>query len=140
MGEAGFEGRLRSGSGEGAVFLGLDWVRDGIREGCGFDPYPGTLNVELTNPDLIGHWRDIKKVARRTLAPPRPGDCGGSVIPVLIAGAVRGAVIVPDITRYGEETLEVIAPIHLRSAFGLRDGDPVRLAVLIEENRTWPTT
>ena len=136
---AGLEGTIRSGSGEGAFFLGLGWVRDGIREECGFDPYPGTLNVELTNPDLLGHWRDIRKLAGRPLVPARPGECGGTVIPVLVEGAVRGAVIVPDVTRYGEETLEVIAPICLRSAFGLKDGDRVRLAALIEENDPWPT-
>jgi CTP-dependent riboflavin kinase len=42
-----------------------------------------------------------------------------------VAPDVDAAVIVPDVTRYGEDLLELIAAVHLRSLLGLRDGDRV---------------
>ena len=127
------QGTVTSGTGEGALFLGLDWVRAEIRSACGFDPFPGTLNVVLTSPATVLRWSEIRKGRGRPLTPPAPDFCGGRCFPILVAGEVLGAVVVPDVTRYGEELLEVIAPVHLRSRLGLRDGDPIHLTLLTGE-------
>ena len=131
---------VRSGTGEGAAFLALGWVRAAVRAQCGFDPFPGTLNVALTSSDSLARWRRILKESGVPLTAPSPGACGGRCFPVSVAGKVRGAVVVPDVTRYGEELLEVIAPVHLRSHLGLRDGDRVQLTLLSIEGEPWPTT
>jgi CTP-dependent riboflavin kinase len=123
------EGAVLSGVNEGAYFLGLGWVRDAVRGITGFDPYPGTLNVRLQGTDALVRWRAIRKAAGVPLAPPDPGTCGGRLLPALVEARVRAAVVIPDVTRYGEDVLEVIAPVHLRALLGLRDGDRVRLAV-----------
>ncbi len=134
MGEAeGLDGEVRSGTGEGSFFLGLGWVRAEIQATCAFDPFPGTLNVALTKPESLVRWREVRKGPGRPLTPPFPESCGARCFPVLVAGAVRGAVVVPDVTRYGEELLEVVAPVHLRDHLGLRDGDRVHLTLLSEE-------
>ena len=128
------EGTVASGTGEGAFFLGLEWVRAQIQSACGFEPFPGTLNVVLTTPASVLHWSEIRKGPGRPLAPPASDFCGGRCFPVLVAGELPGAVLVPDVTRYGEELLEVIAPVHLRSRLSLRDGDPINLTLLPAEN------
>ncbi len=123
-----FRGRVVSGAGEGARFLSLDWVRAAIRGLGGFDPYPGTLNLRLLEAETP-RWRGIRGNAGARLVPPEPGGCGGRLIPVRLAGAVDALVVVPDITRYGDDLVEVVAPEHLRTRLALRDGDVVSLTI-----------
>jgi CTP-dependent riboflavin kinase len=53
-------------------------------------------------------------------------------VPILLGDGIRAAIVVPDVTRYGEELLEVIAPVHLRTRLGLGDADV--LSLTIEDN------
>jgi riboflavin kinase len=46
-----------------------------------------------------------------------------------VAPDVGAAVIVPDVTDHAADVLEVVAPVHVRRALGLRDGDAVTLEV-----------
>jgi riboflavin kinase len=124
-----FEGAVLSGVGEGAYFLGLGWVQDAIRRIAGFDPYPGTLNVRLLDTDALVRWREIRKSAGASLTPPDPQACGGRLLPALVEGQIRAAVVIPDVTRYADEVLEVIAPVRLRTHLGLQDGDRVRISL-----------
>ncbi|MEM4238834.1 MAG: DUF120 domain-containing protein, partial [Nitrososphaerota archaeon] len=59
--EVVLEGRVFSGMGEGAYYISLPWYRDQIRKKLGFDPYPGTLNVNLLSWDAIQNRRIINK-------------------------------------------------------------------------------
>jgi riboflavin kinase len=104
-------------------------VRDEIRRLAGFEPYPGTLNVRLLDAAAVLRWRRIRNEAGLSLTPPDPQSCGGRLLPALVEGKVRAAVVVPDVTQYGDEVLEVIAPFRLRAHLGLEDGDLVRLEV-----------
>lgn len=124
-----FEGTLLSGVNQGASFVGLGWVRTAIRRAVGFDPYPGTLNLRLVDAEALSCWRTIRATTGARLTPPEPGACGGRLIPALVDDRVHAAVVVPDITRYGDEVLEIVAPVHLRSHLALRDGDRVRLTI-----------
>jgi len=124
-----FEGIVVPGSGEGAYFVGLGWVRREIRRVAGFDPYPGTLNLRLLSADALSRWGGIRRAAGAPLTPPEPGGCGGRLIPARVGGLIRAAVVVPDVTRYGEELLEIVAPVHLRTRLDLKDGDLLRLTI-----------
>ncbi len=128
-GQEQFDGAVVSGVSEGAYFVRLDWVRSAIRRLAGFDPYPGTLNLRLLNADSLPRWRKIRKDAGVSLASPEPESCGGRLVPALVEDRIQAAVVVPDVTRYGEELLEIIAPVHLRTRLGLQDGDLVRLTI-----------
>jgi riboflavin kinase len=123
------EGVVVSGLGQGAQFMAIPWVRDAVRRVMGFDPYPGTLNVKLVNPDMVAAWREIQDGPAFRLAPPPPEECGARLFRITIAPDVDAAVIVPDLTRYADDTLELIAPIHVRNHFGLHDHDRVTLRV-----------
>jgi riboflavin kinase len=124
-----FEGTVLSGVNEGAFFVGLGWVRDAVRRITGFDPYPGTLNVRLADTGALVRWRELRTRAGAPLAPTDPGACGGRLLPALVESQIPAAVVIPDVTRYGDEVLELIAPVRLRSALRLRDGDRVRLTI-----------
>jgi riboflavin kinase len=120
-------GTVESGVGQGTHFMSLGWVRDGVREALGFDPYPGTLNLRLRDADALGRWREVCARDGRALVPPPSERCGGRLVPMVVAPDIPAAVIVPDVTRYGDDVLEVIAAVHLRSRLGLHDNDPVLL-------------
>jgi riboflavin kinase len=123
-----FEGAVLSGVGEGAYFLGLGWVQDAIRRIAGFEPFPGTLNVRLLDTAALVRWRELRK-SGAALTPSDPDACGARLLPALVAGRIPAAVVIPDVTRYEDAVLEVIAPVHLRTVLGLRDGDRVGLSV-----------
>jgi riboflavin kinase, archaea type len=124
------QGIVVSGVGQGARFVRLDWVRSAIRRSLGFDPYPGTLNVRLVDSDVLLRWRQTSKQgALLLLTPPPPEPCGGRLVPITVARDIPAAVIVPDVTRYGDDVLEVIAAVYLRSCLGLQDGDLLTLEV-----------
>ena len=119
-------GVVTSGLGQGAYFMSLPWVRDAVSRLIGFTPYPGTLNVRL-DPDAVTVWRRIAEGRAVVLVPPPPEICGARLFPLVVAPDVKASVIVPDVTRYGDDVLELIAAIHLRSLLGLRDHDRVTL-------------
>ena len=116
-----------SGVGEGAIFVGLEWFRAAVQRAVGFDPYPGTLNVRLADADGVESWRRIREGSGLAVTPPAPDACGGRLIPIRVGRDVAAAVVVPDLTRYGDDVLEIVAATHLRSRLGLRDGDEILL-------------
>ena len=107
--------------------MAIPWVRDGIRRLIGFDAYPGTLNVRLVDPDALVAWRRIREGPALRLVPPPPETCGARLFPAVVAPDVSAAIVVPDVTRYGDDTLELVAAVHVRNYFGLHDRDPVTL-------------
>ena len=121
-------GVVASGLGQGARFMSLPWVRDGVSRLVGFTPYPGTLNVRL-DADMVGVWRRIKEGGAVVLAPTPPEPCGARLFPLVVSPDVEAAVIVPDVTGYDEGLIELIAAVHLRSRLGLRDDDRVTVRV-----------
>lgn len=47
-----FTGKIVSGVRQAAYFTQLDWVQDQCKDKLGFQPYPGTLNLEINEDDL----------------------------------------------------------------------------------------
>ena len=122
------DGVVTSGIGQAAHFMSLPWMPETVRRLTGFTPYPGTLNVRLA-PDMVTVWRRVQQGPAIVLAPPSD-TCGARLFPAVMAPDVEAAVIVPDVTRHGDDLLELIAAVHLRSRLGLRDGDGVTLRIL----------
>jgi len=56
--------------GQGASFMGLEWVQRVIRERVGFTPYPGTLNLSLESPEEMELWKDLKMSMKGVDVPP----------------------------------------------------------------------
>jgi len=125
-------GVIVAGVGDGARFLVIDWVRAAIRAAAGFEPYPGTLNLRLTDAEAIRHWRAIRGRAGARLVPPDPAACGGWLVPARVEGEVPAAIVVPDVTRHPDDVLEVVAPLHLRAHLGRGEGQAVTLETLAD--------
>jgi CTP-dependent riboflavin kinase len=40
---------------------------------------------------------------------------------------VKGAVLVPDVSDYPKDKIEIVAPVRLKDAYGVQDGDALTL-------------
>lgn len=124
-----FSGAVCGGVGEAAGFLGLDWVRRGMQQALGFDPWPGTLNLRM-HGSAWQRWRRTLALQPGIRLEPAPGFCAAKCFRVRLNERLDAAAVFPEVDGYPEDKLELVAPLHLRTALGLRDGDRVQLRLL----------
>lgn len=124
-------GRLATGIGHGRQFTRLDWARTQFVDKLGIDPYPGTVNVIIDDPDAITVWVRLRRTGGIRIDNPNDGphDCDARCYRVSIEGRIAGAIVLPEIDGYPPAQVEVIAAIDVRAALGIEDGDPVRLDI-----------
>lgn len=128
-----FKGSVFTGLGEGAYYMSLEGYREQFRKKLGFDPYPGTLNLKLISPS----YRSQMEILRRVNGIKIDGFTDGlrtygslRCFPALIED-IRGAALIIERSHYDLSVLEVIAPVRLRDALNLKDGDVVVVKVFI---------
>ena len=126
------EGIVVSGLFEGAYYIGKEGYRSQIEEKLGFDPFPGTLNVRISEEEyekrrLLERLPSIRlegfKDGERSFGPCR-------CYPLTVNDEVDGALVVAERSIHDYNILEVVAPVYLRRRLGLADGDRVRLSFL----------
>ena len=121
-----FSGSVFSGRSEGRKFIALPWVKRQIREKLGFIPYPGTLNVRLSEEST--QRRKFLDDTEGMSICPSEGYCSGLLFKAEIEG-LDCAVVVPQVEGYPLDVLEVIASVNLKEKLGLRDGDEITVTV-----------
>jgi len=132
-----FEGTVTSGMGEGRHYISLSGYMSQFRTRLGYEPFPGTLNVDLTPESVhargeldamedeatpIDGWED----GDRTFG---PATCYAARIEADDGAYDEAHVIVPERTHHDATQLEIIAPVKLRDALDLADEDAIRIAV-----------
>lgn len=123
------KGAVSSGKSEGARFIELPWVRKQIVEKIGFNPYPGTLNLKLTNEEV--KRRALLNKAEAIEISPATGFSSGKCFKAHLRDNVRCAVVIPETRNYHRDVIEVIAPTNLRDKLTLEDGDYVEVRILL---------
>jgi riboflavin kinase len=127
-------GTVFTGLSEGSYYMSLDGYRKQFISKLGFDPFPGTLNLKVSNEDLNDRkildtypFVYIEGFAneKRTYG---PAKC----FRAMVNDEVKSAIVLPIRAHYGEDVVELIAPISLRKQFKLADGDKVRVRVPIK--------
>ncbi len=128
-------GRLASGIGQGRHFTRLEWARSQFVDKLGIDPYPGTVNVIVDDPEIMAIWQRLKCTPGVAIENPGTGpyDCDGRCWPVTVAGRIAGAIVWPEVEGYPAAQIEVIAEIDVRAALGIDDGDKVTLELVPRE-------
>ncbi|MBM4400366.1 MAG: DUF120 domain-containing protein, partial [Crenarchaeota archaeon] len=91
-----------------------------------FTPYPGTLNVRLSEESV--KRKKLLEKAHSVKVCPADGYCNGTLIKALI-GSLECAIVVPEVVGYPKEVLEIIAPVNLRETRQLEDGCEVTVTV-----------
>lgn len=122
-------GKIVSGLKQGAFFTQLGWVKSQCRSHLGYGPYPGTLNIEVSPPDLPTAQKLLEADGKR-LVPPDTTFCSGKLFPVTIE-SIPAAIVIPATAVRSHEggIVEVIAAVSLRETLGLSDGDTVSLVL-----------
>lgn len=129
-----FEGQIVSGMGEGAYYMSLEGYRKQFKERLGYEPYPGTLNVRLTDQIFMTARRELGKHPSVLVDGFSDGTrtygwvkCYRAVIN---DGAVsNAAALVLERTHYDDTMLEVIAPESIKQKAGIKNGDRIRVQV-----------
>jgi riboflavin kinase len=122
------KGRVFSGLGQGAFFTQLDWVEQQCLEKLGFIPFAGTLNIRVSE-GYLSLAQQLRTEAKIDVVPPSPDFCPAKVVPILI-GNIKAAIIVPRAEEFTDEVhsvdiIEVIAPVEIKKALDIKDGDEV---------------
>ena len=124
-------GTVTSGMGEGRHYISLSGYMRQFRDRLGYEPFPGTLNVDLgerarmdsLDPVEIDGWENDE----RTYG---PAFCWPATIETSAGDRYEEThVIAPERTHHGADQLELIAPQRLREALDLEDGDELTIYV-----------
>lgn len=127
-----FIGHVTSGMGEGRHYITLDGYMTQFIDRLGYEPYPGTLNLQLSEQSIrrrgrlesvpsipIDGWEDDQ----RTYG---PATCYPAVVEGPQGATVETAhIIEPVRTHHDDDNLEVIAPVRIRDELDLADDDRV---------------
>lgn len=133
-----FEGQVVSGMGEGAYYMSLEGYRRQFKEKLGYEPYPGTLNVCLTDQIFMNARRELGKHPSIFLDGFSDGTRTYGWVKCYRAaindGAVGdAAVLVLERTHYDDTMLEVIAPESIKQKAGINNGDRVKVQVSLDQ-------
>ena len=122
-------GNIVSGVKKGAFFTNLEWVQEQCQTKLGFKPYAGTLNLEI-DEQKIPFFEALWQQSSIELVSPDSNFCNARVYPVSVMG-VSGAVVAPaeDVRAHAKNIIEIIAPISLKEALDVDDGDSVFLTI-----------
>jgi len=124
------KGKVVSGAGEGAYFTQIDWVLRQCDEKLGFKPYPGTLNLEISE-ELLATVEFLEQEKGIELISPDSKFCTARVFPVAI-GEIAGAVILPEekVRVHPKNIIEIIAPLNLKASLNVKDGDSITVDLI----------
>jgi CTP-dependent riboflavin kinase len=125
-------GTVFTGVGQATGFTTLDWAREAFRTGLGIDPYPGTVNIRIDTDEARAGWALVKASAGVIVRPPRTDWCDARCFRARIADKIDAAIVLPDIGGYPKDQVELIAPVGVRAALGLKDGDSLTIEVEID--------
>jgi riboflavin kinase len=119
-------GKVSAGRGEGQFYISKDGYKRQFIETLGFEPFPGTLNIKLEGAFVPPEEKAIRiksfQDSNRTF-----GECRCYSIKL---NRTDAAVVRPERSDYPDDLIEVIAPVNLRKALVLEDGDLVEVALL----------
>lgn len=131
------EGVVKTGLGEGRYYLSRPGYKVQFNKALGWEPYPGTLNLELSGPEA-NKLRFLRKnpvyaieafqAEGRTFG---GVTCHPAKVSVLAPGRgneLECAAILPHRSHY-TTTVELIAPVRLRDVLPCADGSRLEVTV-----------
>jgi CTP-dependent riboflavin kinase len=131
-------GVIFSDLGLASRFMALDWVQRALSDCLGFAPFPATLNVRPAHQEDVVAWESIQNDASFfSRMAGHEGSCRARIYRIEIrvgaGGAGRAtlaAVLLPEVKDYPKDKIEIVAPMRLKDAFGVKDGDQLTLEFL----------
>jgi len=94
------------------------------------DPYPGTLNLEIVDPESLQSFIALKAKRGIEITPEDPSFCSAQCYPVFIGGRLKGAIVIPLVNDYPENKMELIASKNIKEALSLNTEDILEVETL----------
>jgi riboflavin kinase len=116
-------GKVPAGVGQAGYYLTRDGYRQQFLDRLGFIPFPGTLNVLLEEPFSAS----APVILIHGFSKGRESFAGCRCYRIRING-LDAVAIRPEKSSHPPELMEVIAPVNLRRALNLKDGDIVEVS------------
>ncbi|MBS3097233.1 CTP-dependent riboflavin kinase [Candidatus Woesearchaeota archaeon] len=120
------KGIIEKGIGEGKYYMSMKQYQQQFKSKLGFDAYPGTLNLKVNKVEVMGFLSSLEPVIIEGFTT-KSRTYGSLTCYKIKINGIGGAIVIPERTRHEEETLEIIAPVHLRSKLNLKDGTVLRV-------------
>ena len=121
---------VTTGYGKGAYFIGQEFYKSKFNAKCGFEPYPGTRNINISEK-YLENIQQIKDSCTNVIKA-KEGFGGVKYIKATLNNDIIGAIVFPDKTTHDENYLEFIAKDNLRKKLNLEDGDKVKVKISID--------
>jgi len=119
-------GTVASGLGEGSVFTQLDWVSQEFESKLGYTPFPGTFNLVIDSVEWLEIRRLLMSLPGIKIDPPE-GFCGAKCFSVKLDNDIQGTVIFPEVSDYPFDKFEILAPVAVREALKVENGDAIKV-------------
>ena len=119
------DGEVTTGLGKAAYFLSQEFYTTEFKKNLGFIPYPGTLNV-IVSEEFLDEINEIKDSCKNIIEPDE-GFGAVKYINAILNDEINGAIVFPAKTVHEENYLEFISENKLRDELNLNDGDFVSL-------------
>ena len=121
-----FKGKVFTGLGEGAYYIRLEEYRRQFRKLLGYNPFPGTLNIQLLTEADVNEFQLLKAtIGIQIQGFESEGRSFGPVTcyPATVNGEKKAAVLLIERTHHHPNVIEIIAPINLREKLNVSDND-----------------
>lgn len=123
-------GKITEGMKIAADFTQFPWVKDQFLSKLSIDVFPGTLNLVVEGKEHLEQIENLKTRDGVDLIPEDSSFCSAKCYPTLIAGRIKGAVIIPLVEDYPKNKLELIASVHIKDALSMDTGDDLEIEIL----------
>jgi CTP-dependent riboflavin kinase len=105
-------------------------VKKQFIEKLSINPYPGTLNLQIVDPESLQTFIALKTKKGIEITPEDPSFCSARCYPVLIKGLLKGAIVFPLVKDYPENKMELIASRNIKKALSVMAGDNLEVEIL----------
>lgn len=119
--------KIFTGKGKASEFLKIDEYTEFIKEKTGFKPFPGTLNLRA-DPEKIEKLKKKAEKEKMEGFEKQGKEFGGLQLYHVKVEDTNCCIIDPDLTRYGEDVIEICSEFKLRTRLDLEDGDHIKVS------------
>ncbi|MGH9909118.1 MAG: DUF120 domain-containing protein [Nitrososphaerales archaeon] len=133
-----FNGVVVSGMGEGAYYMSHAGYKKQFISKLGFEPYPGTLNIKLSEQVYVNAKRELDRYPAVFIDGFNDGKRTYGWVkcyPATINNKVNGALLILERTHHDDSVIEVIAPVRIKDSANVNYGEKVNVKVKIPLKR-----
>jgi riboflavin kinase len=133
------EGHVISGMGEGAYYMSLEGYRMQFRQKLGYSPFPGTLNIKLSDPASMRSRQGLSafpSIFIHGFSDKLRTYGWVKCYPVEINNGLvkKAALLILERTHYDDSIIEIIAPICIKESMKIKNGDHVSVTAHISKS------